>query len=291
MTTTTHVFYIDVMPAECAAAALLEVAEEKAGSTKCHPCTIAQASNPDIIEALIGDTAPSRLVFFGTYWGQKNLQHYHDKYNSAVVSTYDFAGPEAKKGLVNFAFDLMPKQVSKMLAKHHPQLLDLINDRSMSLNQDKTQVLFSGIDNFRHDTARTTFDKFILLFTSQVKFDEIMELGKMAMDVQQSTVKARVRNLSGEIVLQDGKTTVCICPAPDFINMTHAELHQLWPNCVASVTTTLNFKEPNVVVESYSVRSYDASVNAGDLVRKLSKGDGDANAAGGRRNVEWKLPF
>jgi len=313
--TTTLVFYVDSMPYEAAAVALFKLTPH----TECVSLTINEARDRACVEKII-DSANAegtlkRVLFYGTYWRDENLEYFAEKLSkTATVHVYDYGSPvpEAKQSETIGRFFGGPQKIglatftSTFLEEHklldamlHTTILNfsapalkLIDDRTFNINQTESEVMFSGMYAVGSPDGKL-IDKFVDLFTGKLRFEDVMKLGKTVVEVRINLARARVLHNSRKIVLADG-TEACITNAPELVNVTHDELHKEHEVPV-TITVALNFKGTTTV--SLSIRSYDKAINAGALARMIKdkdgkpSGDGNAEAGGGRTNFVLDLPF
>lgn len=251
-------------------------------------------------------TLPSEttsILMIGTYWVEKLLTMFMKILPTVKITVLCACdAPETQYPNVSFVSDPRPcnyilnlaleelesKTCALLTRRMFQSAIDKIDDVFNFRNVEANQAFFTGMMNFevKHD-EKTLFDRFHGFFCGDYDEPEIIANGQAILNSQLTIVKERVLNNSKQIQLQDG-TKAVITEASELVNLTHEALHRQYPD--ASVTLVVGLKLGNKDELAYSIRSFDASVNAQTLAKKIG-GDGTATTAGGRVAIDLPYPL
>lgn len=171
--------------------------------------------------------------------------------------------------------------------KTHKELIDLIDDRIRSIDNDGTQDFVTGLFNYMTDTTDNSPSgidtKFRSIFASEVSFESIRKMGLTILSSQLSMVKDRVMKNSREGHFSDGRTYV-ITESTELYNMTHSEMGKKQKDI--TIVVSLKLREDGDRVH-YSMRSSTSDVLK--IIKDNTDGDGYPHSAGGTQPIDLHL--
>jgi hypothetical protein len=306
MTHTTLVL-VSTMPCEIGAAALYHCLEEQANNVVVMK--IPEAKSFDLtLKEIQYKQIPNEIIMIGTYWRDcltelvaslpetnfhiycsgEPLTGFEEMKRVSMVSSDGITGPA--RYLFNLAKGWCKSTTLLKLFEHiHSPVMTMIDDRFYNRNILQNQIFFTGLYN--HDSLESSlYEKFIKIFQSEYDYDDIMETGETIVSAQMSMAKERAVNNSRLETLSDG-SIAAVTEGPELVNLTHDALHQKYPEAKVTLVMGLKFGPTSEADElSYSIRSFDVSVNAQHLAKKVN-GDGSSTTAGGRVKIVLPKPF
>lgn len=309
MTRTT--ILVSTMPCEVGAGALYHCLDEKADILIMK---IPDARRFEVCMANLSgvdgkNPHPDLIVMVGTYWMdclEQLVYHFSETlfhiYCPGKVFDYKLNGRhrvtmtsgENNLGPSRFLFELAKSSCSsetlfKLFEKNFSTVMTFIDDRFANRNIADNQAFYTGLYNFGSmDTS--LYDKFVKLFQGEYDLSEVIKSGTFIVNSQILLARERALNNSRTEKLSDG-TLAAITEGPELVNLTHEALHQKYPHAQVTLVLGVKFGQTSKEDElSYSIRSFDVSVNAQKLGKKV-RGDGGQNTAGGRIHIDLPAPF
>jgi hypothetical protein len=252
---------------------------------------------------------PEQIIMIGTYWMEclEKLVSHYDKtifeiYCPGKVPDLEFKGKEriiltcgeGGVGPSRFTFNLAKRKCKsaslvKLFEKNFSLVMTFIDDRFVNKNILENQSFYTGLCNFG-PIEDSLYEKFVKLFEGEFNLEEVIKTGRVIVSSQMLIARERALNNSRMEKLLDG-TLAAVSEGPELVNLTHDALREKYPESQVTLVVGIKFGKDKKGDElSYSIRSFDANVNAKKLAQKV-RGDGSSNTAGGRIHIELPNPF
>jgi hypothetical protein len=303
-----RVILVSTMPCEVGAGALYHCLDEKA---LVFMMKIPEARDFNATIKVLAQEVKdfsSEIVMIGTYWAdclEQLVAHYFEskfriycpgkpldlKFKTDKVT---FVSGETGVGPSRFLFELAKETcqstlLPKLFEKNYSSVMTFIDHRFVNHNIMENQPFYTGLFNFG-DMELSLYDKFVNLFRGEYDLSEIINSGKAIVNSQVLMAKERALKNSRLEKLSDG-TVAAVTEGPELVNLTHDAIHEKYPEAKVTLVVGIKFGPSREEDElSYSIRSFDMSVNAQSLAKKVG-GDGSCNTAGGRIKIELPTPF
>jgi hypothetical protein len=287
------IIYERDMAVDCAAAAFFRMINSKVFVLSAHsratPLTAADLPN----------TPPggwNQIVVIGTYWSRGETAfdfttlcpevQFYSFGDVIAAENVTYANQDDCFGPFRFAIDCARPHcgsaIISLFTNARAELIELIDQRALGHNVIGTQPFFTGFFNYFAKNDHVT--NFTHLFTGEVDFDEVQEMGKTIYESQIQMASERAKNNSKVVTLRNGKTAL-VTEAPELCNLSHQALREIDSHPVTiTVKMALNTDKLH-----YSVRTYDGT-DAREIVNAIDGGGSDF-AAGGCVDFELKVPL
>jgi len=261
-----------------------------------------------------------RLSLIGDFWGEESFAALYKVYPEVEVQNYKFNGEiwwshldgirmrsetthkttcKVKSSLgflmmrVQDAIGNPPSTAAFML--QHCKALDLLASRCQNERTAETQPFVSGLCNIDVPTSEKETDginlanRMFMLFNGLFTFEEVIKIGTAIAASQTEVARERAMKNARCGTFTDG-TSYVVTEGPEFVNLTHDQLHERYPNQKVTIVCNLKFVygEPDVL--AHSLRSWSGDVDVLQIVKEHG-GGGSAAAAGTKHFVDTRIVY
>jgi hypothetical protein len=268
---------------------------------------MAVIGNPD---ALIEELKTVRgilasVTLCGDFWPEECLERVQDRWPGLDIHNYRFDGTGIRPGLVRVALSDTPtafiiRRVREIIgespmlqfaAAQHARALDLLDARCQGVRVSETQPFFAGLCNVAYPNAKGPLDledRLFRLFSGEFTLDEVLKIGWTIVQSQIEIARERALKNARSGALKNGMPYV-ITDGPEFVNLTHEELHSTYPDAKVTIVASLKFADNQADVVAHSMRAWAPDVDVKLIIG--AHGGGSATAAGARRELDIHLDY
>lgn len=172
--------------------------------------------------------------------------------------------------------------------KQHTRALQTIDLRSRSKATVDTQPFVTGLHNSLPDDPLE--NKFYKLFTGVLDYDDIVAIGNTIVSSQMQVAHERALKNARSGTFRDG-TSYVVTDGPEFVNMTHDELHKVFPEAKVTLVASLKFSPRDEDHVAHSLRSWSPAVDVKAMISDVVGSGGSPTAAGCRHTVNVRLDY
>lgn len=177
-------------------------------------------------------------------------------------------------------------------------VIDLLEQNFQKPRNKEIDYFFSGIYNYprnEDDDFSVPFtlpQKFERFYKGQIKFDKLMEFGRIITEAMRGIAENRAENNSDFYTLNNG-IKVAVGTGNDLTEITHSFIHQKYPDAGYTLLINPKFSTGKSHEMAYSARAYldgcDALRFLGTVIPKEKLG-GSSTEAGGRIEFNYIIP-
>lgn len=265
--------------------------------------SMADIKKPEVLCSTIEKLSdrPASLTLCGDFWGEDSLAQVFEKFPGLAVINYKFGGEVVAH---NWAAPLDPaspvdfiiKRVDQIsprtpardfLLNHYARVGELLDARCRGVDVAATQPFFAGLGNITDEDVNLE-ERIFNLLSGVYTLDDVLKIGNTIVKNQIAVARERALRNAREGTLKDG-TPYVITNGPEFINLTHEELHCLHSGAKVTIVAALKFGADQSDQVAHSFRSWSADVDVRAIVGE--RGGGSPTAAGGRCDIDVHLDF
>lgn len=231
------------------------------------------------------------LIIIGTFWKDNinfitkrfiktTIYAFGDKIDNCDASIFIDIN---KAGAIQWLIDsYSPNQA---FTNDMEELIKMCNARCFGQGDEKVQILFSGI--YAKSKNGNIYDIFVDLFNQKITIEQVCELGRFIFENNKEIVNERVRKSSK--LIQHRLGTMSITEGTEMINLTHDALRKKY-NSDITVVFRYEFSS-NGDKFCYSIRTYNPTINALEILKNQENAGGSASAAGAQISTVFEVHF
>lgn len=279
------VYFVDSMPPEVCAAAMLSTAP---GVTCIGESAKSAAERTTFVEK----DSKEKVILIGTYWKTELCAAQLENGEASMIVFRD----DGKKSPIEFARDIYSSNElcgsSNLSGIWLGPMSEMFHNRHKQINSlDESQDILNGLNN--HDLLRdspTLFHKFRDYFNGPMGYESLKTIGSTITKYQKSFAMDQVLKNSVVFQIKSGHKAIAVTVAQS-VNVTHEALFKHCPDADLTIVAAFILKSNEVAL---SIRSRVSAVSAVQLIRSLpmespQRGDGNDSAAGGWIPLTMKI--
>lgn len=237
-----------------------------------------RSSNDNLI--IIGTFWKNNINFITAQFPMTVVYSFGDKMNGTGASVFIDTN---KTGAIHWLTTMFSPNQEFMM--YFDELIKMCNIRCFGQGNENVQILFSGV--YAKSKNGNIYGVFNDLFTKKISMEQVCELGRIILDNNIQIVNERVCKNSK--LIQHRLGTMSIAEGTEMINLTHDALRKKY-NTDITVVFRYEFSFTGDKI-CYSVRTYDSTINALEILYGLENAGGSAMASGVQVSTIFQLPF
>lgn len=237
-----------------------------------------------------GHSITDSLIIIGTFW-KNNMDFITKRFAKTMIYAFgdkiencDNVFVDIDKiGAIRWLVSLFSPD--REFISYFEELIKMCNIRCFGQGDENVQILFNGI--YAKSKNGNNYDVFIDLFTKKISMEQVCELGRIILDNNIRIVNERVDKSSKTISHRCG--TMAIAEGSEMINLTHDALRKKYNT---DITAVFRYEFASTGDKlCYSVRTYNSTINALEVLKYAENAGGSNFAAGAQITIVFELPF